>query len=311
MSTLPSKRTGKQCVSVSFPELLQLSKSSNQLSLSTIRVRSLQSGQHLSRLLGRGMEFAESRHYQAGDDIRNIDWRVTARTGKPHTKLFAAEKERRVFLCVDMRSSMFFATRGVFKAVQAALMMGYIAWNAVQTGNRLGGMIFDDVNRFEFRPLLGKRGVLPFLQRLAESASFSSQRRESRPEPIMDHIFANIKQMTSPGSLVFVMSDFRGLSSHAHDCLIQIARHSDLRLCLVYDPLEAALPKNGHFPVTNGSDELQLNTYDKRALENYQRQFIERRDKVASLGRQRHIHFLECSTEDNCFEVLKENFTRN
>ena len=252
------------------------------------------------------MEFAETRRYQAGDDIRNIDWRVTARTGKAHTKLFAEEKERQVLLCVDMRSPMFFATKGVFKSVQAALMMGYIAWNAVQTGNRLGGIIFEDANHFEFRPSRGNRGVLPFLQRLAESASFPSKKREAPSKcMIMDNALASIKRVANPGSLVFVMSDFRNLSSPAHDLLIQLSSHSNLHLCLVYDPLEAALPKNGYYPVTDGSNELQLNTYDKRALEKYQRQFIERRDKIALLGHQRHIRFLECSTEDDCFEVLR------
>ncbi|MEQ8659878.1 MAG: DUF58 domain-containing protein, partial [Gammaproteobacteria bacterium] len=83
-------------------------------------LRARHSGQYLSRLRGRGMEYDESRPYQPGDDIRQIDWRVTARTGRPHTKLFREERERPVFLCVDYRHGMFFATQGVFKSVQAA-----------------------------------------------------------------------------------------------------------------------------------------------------------------------------------------------
>ena len=120
-------RTGVQRVSVLLPELLQLAQNGRMLSLAALRRTTPQAGQHVSQLLARGMEFAESRRYQSGDDIRNIDWRVTARTGKAHTKLFAAERERRVLLSVDMQSSMFFATQGVFKSVQAALMMGNIA----------------------------------------------------------------------------------------------------------------------------------------------------------------------------------------
>lgn len=308
MTPAQERRTGSQCVSVSLPELLQLSSYARKLSLSALRIKSAQTGQHQSRLLGRGMEFAESRRYQTGDDIRNIDWRVTARTGKAHTKLFAAEKERHVLLCVDMRSSMFFATKGVFKSVQAAIISGYVAWNTVQTGNRLGGIIFDDDKHFEFRPALGKKGALPFLQKLADSADFNALRKNSPSIPAMDHAIANIKRVSTPGSLVFVISDFRCLSPQAREQLILISKHSDLCLCFVYDPLEAALPKNGYFPVTNAHKELQVNTSAKEGLEKYRMQFIERRKQVISLSNQRHIHFMECSTEDDCFQILRKNF---
>lgn len=301
-------RTGTQCVSVSLKELLQLSEGAKKLSLSALRVASSQSGQHLSRLLGRGMEFAESRRYQAGDDIRNIDWRVTARTGKAHTKLFAAEKEREILLWADMRSPMFFATQGVFKCVQAALMLGYISWNAVQTGNRVGGMIFDDKNYFEFRPTSGKKGLLPYLERLAKSTSPFSTQPAPANEKVLDHAISGILRVASPGSLIFMISDFRYLSEQARDLLIQVSRHSDLCLCFIYDQLEVALPKNGYYPVANDNKEMQLNTFDKKRIEKYHLQFIERRNKVKSLEGRQHIHFMECSTQDDCLEILKKRF---
>ena len=306
MSAQSKKRTGEQCVSVSLAELLLLSKHAKELPLTSYLAGSPQAGRQLSRLFGRGMEFAECRRYQEGDDIRSIDWRVTARTGKVHTKLFTAEKERQVLICADMRSPMFFATKGVFKSVQASLIVGYLAWSAVQTGNRLGGMIFDDANHEEFRPAPGKRGVLPLLQRVAEHAGIRN--REPSSTASMDRAIASIKRVAAPGSLVFVISDFRSLSSSARDQLAQMSVHCDLSLCFLYDPLEAALPKNGLYPVSDGRQEWQLNTFDKRSLEGYQRQFMERRNQAASLGQHRHIHFMECSTEDDCFKVLKEQF---
>lgn len=304
-----AKRTGSQCVSVTLPELLHLSKNAREFSLSALRVRSPQSGQHLSRLLGRGMEFAESRRYQSGDDIRNIDWRVTARTGKAHTKLFAVEKERQVLLCVDMRASMFFATRGVFKSVQASLTSAYIAWNAAQNGNRLGGIIFDDTSHCELRPTRGKNGVLRLLQQLVDKANISEKPRGTIGS--MEQAIANIEKVASPGSLVFVISDFRNMTPYAYDLLFQVSRHSDLCLGFVYDPLEVSLPKNGYYPVTDGNGELQLNTYDKASLEKYQRQFIERREKVKSLATHRHVHFIEFCTEDDCLDILRKHFSRH
>lgn len=304
------KRKGSQCVTVTLPELLQLSNKARLFTLSASRVKNVQSGFHLSRFLGRGMEFAECRRYQAGDDIRSMDWKVTARTGTPHTKLFAAEKERQVLLCVDMRSTMFFATKGVFKSVQASLLAGYIAWNAVLNGNRLGGMIFDDTSLFESRPALGKRGVLPFLQELAKKAHFPSKRSTqiTTGSENLDHAIANLRRVANPGSLIFIISDFRHLSPLAHDQLMQLSKHNDLCLCFAYDPLEEALPSHGYYPVTDGNAEWQFSAYDKKNVEKYHKQFLERKTSVTSLCNQRHVHFLECSTESDCFELLNMHF---
>jgi uncharacterized protein DUF58 len=359
MIHIEQKRTGIQCVQVSLSELLQLSQMA-KLSLSTLRIKSSQTGTNQSRLLGRGMEFAESRRYQIGDDVRNIDWRVTARSGKAHTKLFAAEKERQVLLCVDMRSSMFFATRGVFKSVQASLMAGLITWNAVQTGNRVGGMIFDDENQYEFRPALGKKGALPFLEQLAKSATFEAKKKpvlkdaskhnlnvSTAPKspglndrkspniseygvtydrstagafaqskrssyacshPTMDDAIGSMKRHISPGCLLFILSDFRHLSQGSRDMLVQMARHADIRLCFIYDALESALPHNGKYPVTDGERKLDLNTFDKKSVEKYHQQFIERKEKIDSLGNHNHIHCITCTTEDDYLENLKNHF---
>jgi uncharacterized protein (DUF58 family) len=120
---------------------------------------------------GRGMEFDEVRLYQPGDDVRSIDWKVTARTDKPHTKLFREERERPVFISVDNRPTMQFATRGVFKSVQAAKLAALIAWAAQRHGDRIGGQIFSSQSCYELKPQHGKHGVLRFFQQSGESAA--------------------------------------------------------------------------------------------------------------------------------------------
>jgi uncharacterized protein (DUF58 family) len=308
MSASQTKRQGSQCVVVTLPELLSLANSAKHLSLSALR-SNVQGGQHESRFLGRGMVFAESRLYQSGDDIRTIDWRVTARTGKAHTKLFSVEKERQVLLGVDMRSTMFFATQGVFKSVQTALLMSYIGWNAIQAGNRLGGLIFDDENLSEFRPALGKKGVLPFLHALAESSILKAKSGRGASESTLDHAIDNLARVAAPGSLIFLASDFRFLSKYGQEALLKLSKHTDICLCFIYDPFEAALPRNGHYPITDGEADMRLDTYAKGSMEEYQRQFVERRRKVRSLALNRHIFFMECSTAEDCFEMLKKHFT--
>lgn len=294
-------------MNVTLAELLQLATAARQLSLPALRLESPRTGPQSSRFFGRGIDFAESRLYQAGDDIRSIDWRVTARTGKAHTKLFQADKERQVLLWGDMRAPMFFATQGVFKSVQAALLMGYLAWHIVQTGNRLGGMLFGDGQHEEFRPALGKKGALPFLQGLAQKAAFRAQQQSGKSieAGALDKAISAIKQVASPGSLLFFISDFRHLSPLGEELLAQVSKHCDLCLCFVYDPFEASMPKNGLFPVTDGHAEWHVNTFDKKNLERYVQQFEERRAKVQALSRHRHIAVLECSTQDDCFALLQ------
>lgn len=303
---MQSKRKGEQCVTVTLPELLQLSHTARELKFSSLKLRNPHSGQHLSRLMGRGMEFAESRRYQSGDDIRTIDWRVTARTGKAHSKMFKVEKERQILICVDMRSTMFFATRGVFKSVQASLVAGHAAWSCIQGGNRLGGVIFTDSCSHEFRPALGKRGVLPFLQQLAESAAYPAQKKQNLSTASLEDAVIRIDQVAAPGSLIFIVSDFRHLTERARDLLIQLTKSCDLNLCFVYDRFEESLPKNGRYAVGNELGEMQINTFDKKTLEQYHKQFAERRANVRSLTQHRHVHYMECTTEEDIFKKFTQ-----
>ncbi len=307
------QRKGDLAVFVSLPELLNLKSHAKQFSLSHFKARSAHAGQRVSRLLARGMEFAESRRYLPGDDVRNIDWRVTARTGKAHTKLFAVEKERQVILVADMRSNMFFATKGVFKSVQTALIMGCLGWNACESGDRLGGLIIDDEGFFECKPALGKKSLFPFFQAIAERNSLNKKTQESHlslNSSSMDLTIENLKRIATPGSLVFIASDYRHFSENSQDLIVQISRHCDVCLCFLYDPLEADFPRKGQYAVTDGMKNIRLNVQTKKMMERYRQQFTDRRNKVASLDKHRHIYFMECSTEDDCLDILRNAFNK-
>lgn len=292
-------------VSVSLPELIQLAKRARELSFGGHSLREVHAGQHLSRLMGRGMEFAETRRYQAGDDIRTIDWRVTARTGKAHTKLFSVEKERQVQVCVDLRRPMFFATQGVFKSVQASLLAGYLVWNSVLEGNRIGGLIFDDASIVEMRPSRGKKGGLHFLQSLARQGAFSKEKMDYTDYIAMDEPLNRLARVVRPGSLVFIVSDFRKTAARMEEAIYRIAKHSDVVLCFIYDPLEEELPKGYHLPVISGKREVELNTYQTKQGEQYQKNFAARKGALEALSRHPHIHFHALSTKKDVFEEVR------
>ena len=200
------------------------------------------------------MEFDEARLYQPGDDVRNIDWRVTARTNKPHSKVFREERERPVLLWVDFRAPMFFGTRQCFKSVLAAKLGAILGWKSLQQGDRLGGLIFSEQHHLELRPGRGKSAVLKLIQQL----STFSHRQGSHANAIQDgkrsseHALKRLLHVAHPGSLIYLISDFRHLSSQFESTLSRLTRHNELELIHVYDPLEAQLPAAGFYRVTDG-----------------------------------------------------------
>jgi uncharacterized protein (DUF58 family) len=151
-------------VRVNPATLIGLHRAAGSLPLKSSKIQARFSGNYLATFKGRGMEFDEVRPYQPGDDIRTMDWKVTARTGKPHTKLFREERERPVLLWVDYRKPMFFGTRGSFKSVVAAKTAALLAWSAIQHGDRLGGLIFSEKVHQEIRPHRGKAATLHFIR---------------------------------------------------------------------------------------------------------------------------------------------------
>ena len=104
------------------------------------------------------MEYEESRAYVAGDDMRTMDWRVMARTGEAHTKVFAEEKERRFLLAVDLSASMFFGTRHAFKSLAAAQTAAHVGWLASLAGDRIGGLVVAPESHQEVRPARYRAG---------------------------------------------------------------------------------------------------------------------------------------------------------
>jgi len=287
-----------ELVSVNLKMLINLAKPAATLNLFRSRISAQQSGGYVSRAKGRGMEFDEVRPYQPGDDIRSIDWRVTARTGKAHTKLFREERERPVFISVDYRASMQFATRGVFKSVQAAKLAGLLAWVAQRHSDRIGGQIFTDHFCKELKPQNGKRAVLHFfnalIQQPAEQAALD-----------FEGIMRRLSQHVKPGSLVYIISDFRGLNKAAEHYLAKLARHCEVVMILVYDPLESHLPAKGCYRFTDNSKDIMVDTSDKQRILSYQDKFQQHCVDLQQLANKLNIRYLRCASNDDPVQILR------
>lgn len=288
-----------ELVSVPLKTLIDLAKPATGLKLHHSQLRSLQSGTYVSRFKGRGMEFDEARLYQPGDDIRSIDWRVTARSGKPHTKLFREERERPVFISVDNRSAMHFATRGVFKSVLAAKLAGLLAWAAEYHSDRIGGQIFSEHECRELKPQNGRHAVLRFLNALVKP--------QNPIEKVftLDQILARLNQHARPGSLVYIISDFRGINDQAETHIAKLSEHCEVVLIFIYDPLESSLPTKGRYRFTDDERDVVVDTSDQQRLLSYQQRFVQRQKRLELLAKTKGLIFIQCSTVEDPIQCLR------
>lgn len=308
-ASLAPAAAGHERVEPQLRELLALAAQAGALPPWTRAIRNRSSGPFLSRFRGRGMEYDESRPYLPGDDIRQLDWRVTARTGRPHTKLFREERERPVLLCVDFRAPMFFATRGVFKVVQAARAAALLAWRAQQNGDRLGGLLFADDEHHELPPRRGRAATLRWLKLLADSAPrLRTAPQVATPAPLAA-AFTRLARVAKPGTLIFVISDFRGFDDAARAALARLGQHADLGLILVHDPLEAAFPAlDEAATIASGARRLRLAGVGISQRERYAAQFDARVATVRGLCREQGLLFASLDTGADPVAALMRMF---
>ena len=295
-------------VRVSLSSLIALHHDAESLVLQPGRIRSPVSGGYRSPFKGRGMEFDEVRPYMLGDDVRILDWRVTARTGRPHTKLFREEHERAVLLWVDLRHTMFFATQGAFTAVRAAQAAALLGWRAVSQGDRLGALLFSETTHIELRPKRGKAALLHVLSQIAKHAAW--QQRAAPNDALsaanaLNQTLVRLRRVAQPGSLIILISDFARLNGQGSAHLAQLSRHSDLILADIHDPLEAELPPPGHYRVSDGERFLTLATEDTQLRERYREGFIQQQAVLQQLCRRYGMTRVSLTTAEDPLAALR------
>ncbi|UQY34274.1 DUF58 domain-containing protein [Pseudomonas fulva] len=263
-------------------------------------------GLHHSKLRGRGVDFDQVRVYQPGDDVRTIDWRVTARTQEPHTKLFHEERERPIYLLVEQSRQLFFGSGLMFKSVLAARAAGLIGWAALGHNDRIGGLVFGGQDHHEIKPRRSKQSLLQLLSRLARA-----NQALSTDTPLLRDSFGQAlrraREVLRPGSLVVILCDERTLGDSSEQQLMLLARHTDLLLLPVSDPLDHALPASGLLRFGEGDAQLDLDTEDAALQHRYQEQAQARRARWQRLAHKLGVPLLSLSTRGELVEQLHEH----
>jgi uncharacterized protein (DUF58 family) len=271
------------------------------------------SGLHMSKMRGRGIDFEEFRPYQAGDDIRTIDWRVTARTGKPFTKVFREERERPVIIAVDQSSSMFFGSQVAFKSVIAAQAAAIFCWMAIDNGDRVGGLVFSDTDQALVRPKRSRRSALHLLNqlqtfnaRLADKEARQAAAAQGQTHGGLTQALADIRRITKPGSTLYILSDFSTLDETAIQYLNQLSRHNNVVCCIIYDALEENLPVPGYYSITDGARKGTLNSYSQTARRDYQELFKNRMEALQAEFTRLQIPYLKLRTNQFVVEQIRQ-----
>jgi uncharacterized protein (DUF58 family) len=244
-------------VSLNEQELIACQSLSRAIPDRQSRAKAALSGHRNSQIKGRGMEFAEVRHYQNGDDVRSIDWRVTARTGVAHTKLFVEERERPILLLIDLSHSAYFGSQLLLQSVQMAHLATTLGWNAINHGDRLGALIASETNHLELKPRSRRQGILQLTSGLiAVHQQQLSQINQLSPDPgHMLKACQRLQRIAKPGSLIWIITDGQHINQQCLAPLTQLSRHCDIGAFVVTDPLRQgtlALPKQFALPVRDG-----------------------------------------------------------
>ncbi len=226
-------------------------------------VSSVLNGRHQSRLRGRGLNFEEMRNYLPGDDVRAIDWKTTAKTGKPFVKVMTEEKDRPALLLIDQRVSMFYGTVHNMKSVTAAEAAAIAAFRIQAQGDRVGGIIFDDNTFDAIHPSRSHQSLNTILAQLGRYNLALTADNPAKQSSIFNRILTHAARITTHNHLVIIFSDFDGIDETSEKLLTAIAEHNDLILMLVSDP-SARTPK-GREPVvvSDGARQAEIDLSDE------------------------------------------------
>lgn len=289
-------------INITLNDLIKLRHAAKGITLASARaVINTRTASYQSRFRGRGIDFDEVRSYQPGDDIRTIDWRVTARTGKPHTKVFREERERTVLIVVDNSASMQFGTQVAFKSVIAAQTAALLAWAAIAGGDQVGGLVFSETNHYEIPPNPGQAGILPLLKTLTTSSS------NNHHTSSFSNALHRLQHVAKAGSLIFIISDFYQWNEQTKQYMGQLAQHNDIAAIQIYDALEKHLPlRPSLYTFTQDGSSQVINTASKDLIKTYTEQFEQRQQALQQFMRSLNKPLISIATHQSPRAVLAQ-----
>ncbi len=296
-----------QGIEVSKKQLISKRVARNSLLIGNSRkAQTQQWGVNQSVFLGQGMEFAESRIYHPGDDVKNIDWCVSARTGKVHTKLFQAERERPVYLLLDLRKMMHFGSKVRFKSHMAAHLAATIAWLSHDAGDRVGAIMLTRNGLEHFESGRTRQSVLRFIDAVAKATLMNA---EQGTECSLSDALKRLRPMCRTGSSLFILSDFHDFDDDVQKQLQYLNRKMQVTNIKINDPLDSLLPSAGR--ISNGEKALYLERSKQGFIDQYQLNYQLAEAKLKRFCVRQHQPLLLVQTSDCEEAFIRKVFGRH
>jgi uncharacterized protein (DUF58 family) len=269
-------------------------------------VRSVLFGRRASHVRGRGLDFEDLRGYVAGDDVRRIDWRVTARMQKPYLRVYSEERDRPTMLVVDQRINMFFGSRRSMKSVVAADVAALAAWRVFIQGDRVGAFVFNDHTTEEVRMHRSRATVLRILDRIT---ALNKQLRSDETRPAapakLNETLDKVARVCPHDALIVIASDFDGADPQTRDLLLHLSQSNDVICCLIYDPLAVRPLSSDEIVVSNATLQVELRLGEQKVREGL-RAATERRFKnVLSWQRELNIPIIPLTTAEDVAQQVR------
>jgi uncharacterized protein (DUF58 family) len=268
-------------------------------------VNSILSGRYASRLRGRGLNFEEIRRYLPGDDIRTMDWKVTARTRSPHVRVYTEEKDRAVVLIVDQRINMFFGTRDKLKSVTAAELAALGAWRAVKVGDRVGAVVFNDTELVDIRPQRSQKTVMSILGTVIRMNHTLQADSSVEPNPdMLNRALEKALRLVPHDALIVMISDYFGVNEQSERLTARMAEHNDVLALLVHDPIRLH-PAEQPITVSDGALQMEIDFADMRVREKLAEDYRDEEQHIKRFLNRLAAPFLMVSNEGDVVDQVR------
>lgn len=270
-------------------------------------IHSVLSGRHASKLRGRGLNFEELRNYLPGDDTRNIDWKVTARTREPYVRVYTEEKDRTVWLLIDQRINMFFGSRNRMKSVVAAEVAAISAWRVLSVGDRVGALVFNDSDIAVVPPHRSRERVMQILNQVVKKNHALSANTDQKPGPgKLNEVLKRVSTLARHDCLVCLVTDGSGINPETRRHVTRLSEHNDVLTAFIYDPLEKDLPSAGRLRFADGEGQLEADTSDRKLRTAFQTDFENRLEQMQSASRRFSMPLLPVETSSPVSDQIRE-----
>ncbi|MEZ9821845.1 DUF58 domain-containing protein [Shewanella sp. 10N.286.45.A1] len=284
--------------------LVALKSAAANLSFQHGRFRtSARAGRHNSKIRGRGLNFEELRHYQDGDDVKNMDWRTTMRTGKPHIRAYSEEKERQALIVVDQRTSMFFGSQHAMKSVVAAQLSALSVWSILRSGDQVGGLVFDDDKTYYTKPRRSEDNVMSFFQSIVSANhKLNVNNVVSESQLSLNRTLLQLDKIINGNSTAIIVSDWQGFNDESLTLLKLLQRKNEVVLVYVHDEFERDLNNITNLVATDGSAQLsidpkQINHQVPNFYKHYSDQFKRKLNELNCASRTQALPVIEIDTD--------------